>query len=128
MRTPKVEITPRVELTIINTMMNVGVPTHLSGYEYIKVGVKLLLENPRLINRVTKGLYPGIAELTESNPSRVERCIRNAVESVFSRNDPDHIREVFGATPGMGRGKLTNSEFLSQVAEIVRLEVGVYGM
>ena len=128
MRTPHIEVTPKVELAIFKTLTRVGVPTHLSGYEYLKVGIGLLLENPFLINQVTKRLYPGIAELTDSRPSRVERCIRHAVESTFTRNYIDHIKEVFGATPGMGKGKLTNSEFMSQVAEMVRLEVGVYGL
>lgn len=83
--------------------------------------------DPTIINRMTSDLYPTIAKGYETTPSRVERAILHAVEVSFMNSYPDEIQKNFGNTVRAYKGKLSNSEYMSAIAEMVRLEVGAYG-
>lgn len=126
MKTPTIEVTINTEVTIIRNLTNLGVPANLKGYEYLKSGLSKVLENPIIIQGMTKELYPAIAKEYGTTPSRVERAIRHAVEVMFDRVDPELLKEYFGNTISLKKDKPTNSEFLAQVAEYIRIELGVY--
>lgn len=57
-------------------LKTIGVPAHLTGYHYIKIGLALLLENPARFSYGTKGLYQAIAQQAHSSYHRVERNIQ----------------------------------------------------
>lgn len=120
------EMKKNSEVLIINHLTKLGVPSHLLGYEYLKVGLSKVLENPSLIHSMTKELYPLIAKECNSTGSRVERTIRHAVETSFNNLDPNLQEEYFGNSISSFRGKATNSEFLARVAECIRLDLGAY--
>ena len=126
MKTPTIEVTINTEVTIIRNLTNLGVPANLKGYEYLKSGLSKVLENPIIIQGMTKELDPAIAKEYGTTPSRVERAIRHAVEVMFDRVDPELLKEYFGNTISLKKDKPTNSEFLAQVAEYIRIELGVY--
>lgn len=126
MATPKIEVTPENKKLIINVLNKFGVPASLAGYEYLKTGIEILLQEPCLIHRITKGLYPKIAEEYNTKGTCIERSIRHAVEVVFDRNSPEYLEDYFGGCLSLDNGKLTNSEFMDIVAEKVRMEAGAY--
>lgn len=126
MKTPTLEVTINTEVVIIRNLTNLGVPANLMGYEYLKFGLSKILENPVTIRRMTKELYPTIAQEYGTTPSRVERAIRHAVEVMFDRVDHELLIEYFGNTISLKKDKPTNSEFLAQVAEHIRIELGAY--
>lgn len=126
MKTPTLEVTINTEVTIIRNLTNLGVPANLKGYEYLKFGLSKVLEDPTLIQRMTRELYPVIAKEYGTTSSRVERAIRHAVEVMFDRVDPELLKEYFGNTISLRKDRPTNSEFLAQVAEYIRIELGAY--
>ena len=75
-----------------------------------------------MIGAVTKLLYPAVAKLYSSTPSRVERAIRHAIETAWQRGNKKYLSEYFGCTVQTQRGKPTNSEFIAMVADKLRLE------
>ena len=81
------------------------------------------VHNMDMLNSVTKVLYPGIAKKYQTTPSRVERAIRHAIEVAWDRGDVDVLQEYFGFTVSGTKGKPTNSEFISMVADKLRLEL-----
>lgn len=111
---------------IINTLKYVGIPASLMGYEYLKISLQLVLENPGLIHQVTKGLYPVVAERCGTLPSRVERAIRHTTEITFDRLRPEVLQEVFGNCTNYYKGRVTNAEFIAILAEKVRMNRGEY--
>lgn len=127
MKTPNTRVTPSVKELIISKLFIIGIPSNLKGYEYIKTGLVMALEDPSILDQVTKTFYPGLAEMYGTTASRVERATRTAIEAMFSRMDPEYLRDKFGLAARIDNGKLTNSEFLAGLAEIIRLEIGVYG-
>lgn len=128
MKTPIVKITPSVNVSIIHKLKEVGIPANLKGYEYLKIAIDLLLKDPDQINHITKEVYPEISRLVggDVTPSRVERAIRHSIERAFDQLGAEAIHEFFGFTPNNYSGKLSNSEFMAGLAEMVRIEVGAY--
>ena len=66
-----------LQKSITNTLHELGVPSHIKGYQYIREGIALVYEKPDLIGGITKELYPEIAKKFTTTVSRVERAISN---------------------------------------------------
>ena len=100
----------------------IGIPPHIKGYSYLREGIKMAVQDPRIINNVTKGLYPVIGEKFETSASKVERAIRHAIEVAWNRGRVDAVNAIFGARVYIGTEKPTNSEFIALVADKLILE------
>jgi two-component system response regulator (stage 0 sporulation protein A) len=109
---PEAPATSTVDDLIFDMLKNLGVPQHISGYDYITRAIKLQILDPSYTKRVTQRLYPDIGALYNATGSQVERCIRHAVEYVFSNGDWNNIERVFGNTISIRRGNVTNREFI----------------
>lgn len=101
-------------------IQELGVPAHLKGYRYLRDAILLVIDQAELLGSITKGLYPRIARLYSSTPSRVERSIRHAIELTWTRGNQEALREIFGQSKLRDRGKPTNSEFIAMVADRLR--------
>lgn len=108
---------------ITKLLRTLGMPTHVLGYEYSREAILIALGNKSILREMTKGLYPKVAQVFNTTPSRVERAIRHAVELTWDRGDLDTLQEFFGFTVSSKKGKPTNSEFLSALADHLRLEL-----
>lgn len=106
---------------ITDIMRQIGFPAHIKGYKYVRYAVRLAVSDIDIMDSVTKELYPAVAELYETTPSRVERAIRHAIENAWDRGDPEVISNYFGYSVHMRKGKPTNSEFISLVADKIQL-------
>ena len=111
-----------LEADVTNVIHEIGVPAHIKGYQYLRDAIIMSVEDKEVINSITKVLYPTIAKMNKTTPSRVERAIRHAIEVAWSRGKMDTIDELFGYTIHTGKGKPTNSEFIALIADKIRLE------
>ena len=82
----------------------------------------MAVEDPGIINAVTKQLYPGVARKYDTTSSRVERAIRHAIEVAWDRGDVEVLNSFFGYTIHNTRGKPTNSEFIAMISDKLQLE------
>ncbi len=103
--------------SVTNLLHDLGVPAHLSGYGYLRDAVCMVIENPLLINSMTKQVYPRLAEKSGKTPASVEKAIRTAVEVSWSRGKSEILEEVFGFTVNMQKGKPTNTEYIAMLAD-----------
>ena len=112
----------RLEIIVTNIIHEIGVPAHIKGYQYLRDSIIMSVNNMDILNSITKQLYPTIAKMHETTPSRVERAIRHAIEVAWNRGKMDTINELFGYSIQAGKGKPTNSEFIALIADKIRLE------
>lgn len=112
-----------IEEKITNIFITVGIPAHIKGYQFLREAIKLAMENPDIINSITKKLYPSIAERFETSASKVERAIRHAIEVAWNRGKIENINSIFGLTVYSSNEKPTNGEFIALVADKMLLEV-----
>ena len=111
-----------IEEKISEIFISIGIPPHIKGYGYLREGIKMTIEQPYIINSVTKELYPSIAKKFSTTASKVERAIRHAIEVAWNRGRIDAINAIFGARIYLGSEKPTNSEFIALVADKLILE------
>lgn len=118
----KTAVVHNLESDVTNIIHEIGVPAHIKGYQYLRDAIMMSVNDPEMLNSITKLLYPTIAKNHKTTPSRVERAIRHAIEVAWSRGKMDTIDELFGYTVSNGKGKPTNSEFVALIADRIRLE------
>jgi two-component system response regulator (stage 0 sporulation protein A) len=112
-----------LEAQISRILHNVGIPAHIKGYTYLRCAIAMTIEDPDIINFVTKALYPSVAKTFGTTTSRVERAIRHAIEVAWDRGEIETLNGYFGYTISRQRGKPTNSEFIAMIADKLRLGV-----
>ncbi len=113
------------ETQITEILHMLGIPAHIKGFTYLRCAIGMTLDDPDMINYVTKSLYPGVAKAYNTTTSRVERAIRHAIEVAWDRGDVEVLNRYFGYTVSRQRGKPTNSEFIAMISDKLRLGVGV---
>ncbi len=111
-----------LQISITKILHELGIPSHIKGYQYIREGITILYERPEIVGGITKELYPDIAKKFDTTVSRVERAIRHAIEVSWNRGSWDLMDEIFGHSVDIERAKPTNSEFIVTVADKLRLE------
>ena len=107
---------------ISKIFINVGIPPHIKGYSFLREGVKMAVEDPDIINSITKKLYPMIGKRYSTTASKVERAIRHAIEVAWNRGRIDNINSLLGVRAYVGAEKPTNGEFIALVADKMLLE------
>jgi len=110
-----------VEERIANLFLTVGIPAHIKGYQYLREAVKMVIDNPDLMGRITKELYPGIARRFGTTSSKVERAIRHAIEVAWNRGRIEALDEAFGRNVCSLDDKPTNGEFIALVSDRLRV-------
>ena len=111
-----------LEEKITNIFITVGIPAHIKGYYFLREAIKMAIENPEVVNSITKKLYPSIAERFDTSASKVERAIRHAIEVAWNRGKIENINAVFGVKVYSNNEKPTNGEFIALVADKMLLE------
>lgn len=111
-----------LQVSITKILHELGIPSHIKGYQYIREGVSIIFERPETIGGITKELYPELASKFDTTVSRVERAIRHTIEVSWNRGDWELMEEIFGHSVDIDKAKPTNSEFIVTVADKLRLE------
>ncbi len=110
-----------MEQEVTETILGLGIPAHIKGYQYVREGILMSIQDMSQLNYITKLLYPAIASKYNTTAGSVERAIRHAIEVAWNRGSFDRIEELFGYTISAGKGKPTNSEFIALIADKIRL-------
>ena len=111
-----------LENDVTEIIRELGIPAHIKGYQYIREGIIMAINDMNMLNYITKLLYPTIAKKYKTTSSSVERAIRHAIEVAWSRGKIEVIEDMFGYTVSAGKGKPTNSEFIALIADKLRIE------
>ena len=117
-------VKPKAEQIISGLMLELGIPAHLKGYQYLRTAINMCAEDMELIGSVTKLLYPDLARKYLTTDQKIERAIRNAIEVSWERGNSELFEKLFGYSNGVGHSRPTNSEYIASVADYVRLEQG----
>lgn len=117
-------VRPGAEQVISGLMLELGIPAHLKGYQYLRTAITMCVEDMELIGSVTKLLYPELAKQYMTTVQKIERAIRNAIEVSWERGNRELFEKLFGYGNSVGHNRPTNSEYIASVADYVRLEQG----
>ena len=111
-----------LQVSITKTLHELGVPSHIKGYQYIREGITLVYQKSNIVGGITKEIYPEIAKKYDSTVPRVERAIRHAIEISWNRGNWELMEDIFGHSIDIDKAKPTNSEFIITIADKIRLD------
>lgn len=114
-----------LEQAISGFMLELGVPAHLRGYQYLRSAVEMCAEDMELVGSVTKLLYPDLAKMYRTTDQKIERAIRNAIEVSWERGNSELFERLFGYSNSNEYSRPTNSEYIATVADYIRLTYGL---
>lgn len=109
---------PDQRTVIANALLNLGVPTKLKGYIYLREAVGLFAANPG--QTITKELYSEVGSRCNATVTQVERSIRTAIEIAWAHRDPQAWGRLF---PLSEDGRPTNGEFVSRLAQCLTSQI-----
>lgn len=112
----------QVHVAISKLLHQLGIPSHIKGYTYIRESVFLFYKNSDVYGGITKEVYPEVAMRYSTTASRVERAIRHAIEVSWARGDYELMEEIFGNSVSFDRDKPTNAEFIATIADRLRFD------
>lgn len=117
-----------LQISITKVLHELGIPSHIKGYQYIREAIGIIYDRPETIGGITKELYPELASKYDTTVSRVERAIRHAIEVSWNRGSWDLMEEIFGHSVDIDKAKPTNSEFIVTIADKLKLEGSKIGI
>ena len=117
-----------LQLSITKVLHELGIPSHIKGYQYIREAIGIIYNRPEIIGGITKELYPELADKFDTTVSRVERAIRHAIEVSWNRGNYYLMEEIFGHSVDIDKAKPTNSEFIVTIADKLKLEGNKIGI
>lgn len=90
-------------------LMRIGATPEYTGYKYLVQGIIMTMQDESLLNRVTTGLYPAIAERYKTGPANVERGIRTVISAIWCEADKNDLKEMMGRSYAVQPG---NAKFI----------------
>lgn len=110
-----------VETLVTKVLHEIGVPAHIKGYQYVREAIILAVKDENKSNTILKCRYDEVARVFDTTAKRVEQAIRHAVEVAWDRGDLDTLQRFFRYTVSNTKDKPTNTEFISLIADQIRL-------
>ena len=121
-----IKIVPKkenIEEIVVKMLHELGIPSHIKGFQYIKDSVIFVFKSRDCMGAVTKELYPEIAIKYKTTVPRVERAIRHAIEVSCNRVECSVLHDYFGYSLSYEKSRPTNSEFLTTIADRLKSKV-----
>lgn len=112
-----------LETRVTSIIRNFGISAQLKGYGFLRSAIIHAFNDITMIDMLTKKLYPTVAREFSTTPSRVERNIRHAIETIWNEDNYDLIKEYFSRRNADFCFKPTNGEFIAVIADRLRLEM-----
>lgn len=90
-------------------LMRIGATPEYTGYKYLVQGIIMSMQDESMLNRVTTGMYPAIAQKYDTGTANVERGIRTVISVIWCEADPKELREIMGRSYAVQPG---NAKFI----------------
>lgn len=91
------------------------------GFEYLRRAIEM--QHARSVRTVTKGIYPLIASIYDTNDSwkAVEQAIRRAIKTAWNERDEEVWNLFFLPRKGRKPKCPSNKEFIARIACVIEL-------
>ena len=109
-----------IERLVTDELIQLSIPRNLAGFYYLRYAILIVIRDSQQLKNITSGLYPSIAIKYETTSTRVERAIRHAIESGYSKTSTEKLNKFFGNSL---LKKPTNSQFIATVSDEIRLKI-----
>jgi hypothetical protein len=105
------------QIMLVNSINNLHI------VNYLKTAIIECVYNHHQIDYMTKELYPMIGLKYDCSGMSAERSMRTAIRIAVERGNSKTLGNLFGHTISIYKDNPTNSEFISIIAEKLRLQM-----
>ncbi len=119
----KSDTNDNTDTAITNTFHDLGIPSNLIGYKYLKTIVKLFVEGKVSDSLNSQELYSKVAELHRKTVTGIDHAICHAIEVGYDRGDLEFWKKLFGYP--ILNSKPTNSQFIATIVEYIEYIVAM---
>lgn len=102
-------------------LVQLGVPTSQQGFRLLRRGIELMMSDPN--QQLTKGLYPTLAREFGTSAVNVEKSLRTAVTTAWTRRREEVWRAYFPQSPSGQIPRPRAGQFLSRLADAVAYDL-----
>lgn len=111
------EINPALTQEVEKELRRLRISGTLKGLQYLVWAVSQAVQEPEIVQYVTKGVYNVLAERYKIERPQIERTIRTAVKYSWENGGRDALDQMAGYHL---EKRPTNSEFIDLVAAHIR--------
>lgn len=108
----------KLELRINEFLHELGIPSHLKGYQYLKEAIILKIKKEIPI----MNLYQILSKEHHQSIKSIEKNIRKAIEIGWIRGNIEFIDELFGYSIDIEKDHTSNNIFINTISERIKLE------
>ena len=116
---------PDIEKSVTEELRKLAISPHMKGYDYIREGVLMCLDDKNMLDDITKTLYPQIAKKFNSSKICVERSIATALDHAWKKWGDISLQEVCGMPETLKNSRPQNGRFLSIFVEAFSSRYGL---
>lgn len=115
-----------LEERVRNIILFLGFNPKNKGFLMAVTGCIEAYKNPVLMDCLSKTFYPMLAEMYNSTPARVERCIRHELEKCHNTKTLKNINVLFKMRLWDESQRISNGIFFSLIVQKLSMELGEY--
>lgn len=106
---------------LVRELDMIGIKRKLHGFDFLVQAVMLYVQSSEEDVHITNDIYPEVARSNKTTTMSVEKAIRCAIESAFTRADIMRLHRYYPFPYDDERGRPTNTQFIANMAERIRI-------
>lgn len=112
--------TPEPVMEAGDILQAIGVPRTAKGFAFLAGAAKLAAEDESLLRRLTSELYPRVGQMHGTSSSNVERDMRSAIRTAWTRTTQSALDRALGAGAASSKRRPSSGELIALVASRLR--------
>ncbi len=100
-------------------LTKLGMSANLLGYKYLREAILISYRDSSSVSCIMQSIYAPIAKKHSTTVARLERDMRHAIETVWTKGNLDYIDKCFGYTVDASKGKPSNREFIATIRNLI---------
>ena len=105
---------------ILDLLQSLGFRRRMRGTRHLMRCIELSARDGRLLQALTKTLYPLAAQACDTTADRLAHAMRRAIETAWSHGDIEQQHRMFGYTIDEQRGRPTAGMLIARIAQQIR--------
>ena len=98
-----------------------GIKRKVVGFNFLVEASMLDINNPGEELYITNDIYPEVAKMMDASAIGVERSIRCAIETAFTKAEISRLQRYYPFTYDDERGRPTNAQFIENMAKRIQV-------
>jgi two-component system response regulator (stage 0 sporulation protein A) len=111
-----------ISVEVTNLIQTLGIPANIKGYAFMRTAVSYVMLDETYLSGITKRLYPDIAKVYKTTPSKVERALRHAIYVAWLDKGYRRLNSRLGVEIFQPGRIPCNSEMIATLADRAILE------